>query len=58
MERFCMPAPAIGGGIGKPEAPEKRITCSIVPDSIADHVEKNVAIGRKDHDAIYRAPGL
>ncbi len=42
-----MPAPAIGGGIGKREAPEQRITCSIGPASIADYLDEVMAIGGK-----------
>lgn len=41
------PAPAIGGGLGKREAPEQRITCYIGVDSIAGYLEKIVAMGGK-----------
>lgn len=40
-------APLIGGGLGKREAPNQRITCYIGVDSITDYLDKIVAMGGK-----------
>lgn len=51
-------APLIGGGLGKREAPDQRITCYIGVDSIADYLEKIEAMGGKITMPYTELPGF